>query len=237
MFASRPLTPQNNTPVALKEPVLLTAVSASLMLLIHELKKFQKMTTLDKSLTFSGRKPPLFKGQQGSALIISLAILTILTLGASVAMQRSSLQVRMTNNLQFKQQMFNAAYSDIQTMMANLEADLKTASTTLGALISDDKQTVSAGGTSGTDSMDIFAETGWTSPDYSYLQAVHTITNTVRVGQQTQGKKYSIKESAGNSVGTQKPYYFVSQVVASNSGGNITSNQEQGFVFMGASPE
>ncbi len=46
--------------------------------------------------------------QRGSALILSLVILTAITLGALVAMERSSLQLKMVNNLQHSQDVENS---------------------------------------------------------------------------------------------------------------------------------
>lgn len=189
-----------------------------------------------KFFTFSDKTPHCSGKQNGSALIISLVILTLLTLGASVAMQRSSLQVKMTTNMQFKQQMFNAAYSSIEAMMANLGAG-DGATDALGTLISDQQESINGGGSTGDVSLDIFTDSGWTAPSFADMNAVDSVTNQVIVDQLPSGMKYSLRDSAGNSAGTQTPYYFASQVVASNAGGNISSVQRQGFVIMGAAPQ
>ena len=47
--------------------------------------------------------------QRGSALIISLVMLTAITVVSMVAMQRSSTQIRMINNLQHQHEVANAA--------------------------------------------------------------------------------------------------------------------------------
>jgi|GEM_PF-1215588 len=49
------------------------------------------------------------KDQRGSALLISLVVLTAITLVALVAMQRSSTQIRMISNLQHQHEVSNAA--------------------------------------------------------------------------------------------------------------------------------
>lgn len=53
------------------------------------------------------------KAENGSALIISLVILTAITMGAMVAMQRSSVQIRMVTNLQHEQEVDSAALSTL----------------------------------------------------------------------------------------------------------------------------
>src|SRR5690554_6638031 len=58
--------------------------------------------------------------QRGSALIISLVILTAITIGAVVAMQRSTLQVRMVGNMQHQQNVFNATLSDLSSLINHL---------------------------------------------------------------------------------------------------------------------
>ncbi|MCY0964408.1 pilus assembly PilX family protein [Parathalassolituus penaei] len=189
-----------------------------------------------QNTTFSGSAPIRARKQRGSALLISLAILTLLTLGASVAMQRSSLQVKMTTNMQFKQQMFTAAYSSIESMMANLGSG-DGATDALGTLITNEQNNVNAGAASGDTTIDIFSESSWTAPEHDDLKAVDSVSNLVSVDQLPSGKKYSLRDSAGNSAGTQAPYYFASQVIASNAGGNISSVQRQGFVVMGAAPQ
>lgn len=173
--------------------------------------------------------------QSGSALILSLAILTALTLAASVTMQRSTLQVRMVTNMQFKQQALNAGYSHIETMLNNLAAD-PNSTQGLSQLIEADQTNINNGLGSGTATVDIFSNNGWNPPALNGLHAITRIDNQVRVLQVPTGKKYSLKQSSGNSSGTQSPYYFASRVVASNATGNISSTQEQGFVVMGAAP-
>lgn len=61
-----------------------------------------------------------FSVQKGSALLISLGILTAITLGAMVAMQRSSVQIRMVSNLQHQHEVKNAALSNLNSVYTQM---------------------------------------------------------------------------------------------------------------------
>lgn len=61
--------------------------------------------------------------QRGSALIVSLVILTAITLGAMVAMQRSTVQIRMVSNLQHQQEISNAALGTLNYLFARMLND------------------------------------------------------------------------------------------------------------------
>lgn len=58
--------------------------------------------------------------QRGSALIVSLVILTAITLGAMVAMQRSTVQIRMVSNLQHQQEISNAALGTLNYLFSKM---------------------------------------------------------------------------------------------------------------------
>lgn len=55
-----------------------------------------------------------FKNSKGSALAISLTILTAITLISVTALQRSGIQSRMVGNIQHKEQGFHAANSELE---------------------------------------------------------------------------------------------------------------------------
>ncbi len=61
--------------------------------------------------------------QRGSALIVSLVILTAITLGAMVAMQRSTVQIRMVSNLQHQQEISNAALGTLNYLFSQMLND------------------------------------------------------------------------------------------------------------------
>lgn len=58
--------------------------------------------------------------QSGSALIISLVILTAITIGAVVVMERSSGQIRMISNMQTQQQTFKTTHSPLLSIRRNI---------------------------------------------------------------------------------------------------------------------
>ncbi|WP_430461673.1 pilus assembly PilX family protein [Thalassolituus sp. LLYu03] len=61
--------------------------------------------------------------QNGSALIVGLVILTAITMGAMVAMQRSGVQIRMVSNLQHEQELSNAAMSTLNYLYDKMESN------------------------------------------------------------------------------------------------------------------
>ncbi|MAY14069.1 pilus assembly PilX family protein [Thalassolituus sp. UBA2009] len=62
-----------------------------------------------------------FRHQKGSALLVSLAVLTAITLGAMVAMQRSTVQIRMISNLQHQQEITNATLGTLNYLYDQME--------------------------------------------------------------------------------------------------------------------
>lgn len=63
--------------------------------------------------------------QRGSALIISIVILNVLTLGAMVAMQRSTVQIRMISNLQHQQEISNSTLGTLNYVYNQMESNGK----------------------------------------------------------------------------------------------------------------
>ena len=61
--------------------------------------------------------------QQGSALLVSLVILTVITMGAMVALQRSGIQIRMLSNLQHQHELENAAMSTLNSIYTQMLND------------------------------------------------------------------------------------------------------------------
>lgn len=73
----------------------------------------------------------MMKNQSGSVLAISLVLLTVITLIALMGLQRSGLQTRIVNNMQFKEVVFSNGESDIneayRKILAGNTQDLSTA--------------------------------------------------------------------------------------------------------------
>lgn len=171
--------------------------------------------------------------QKGSSLVFSLVVLTAITLGAMVAMQRSTLQLRMIGNQQQQQQVFQAAFSNIERVYANL-LSTATANTVLSYLLTKDKEYQNSGHAEGDYQMTVYDVFKWAEPNYSKGVSV---TNNVRVLQSNDSTSaYDLKRSPGSSTGTEVPYYFATNAAGASGNGNITSNQELAFYYLAPAP-
>jgi len=61
--------------------------------------------------------------QSGSVLAISLVLLTAITLIALMGLQRSGLQSRIVANIQHKERIFNASYSELECVFESFQDD------------------------------------------------------------------------------------------------------------------
>lgn len=174
--------------------------------------------------------------QSGSAMIVSLAILTILTLGAAISMQRSTLQVRMISNMHHKQQVTNATYSYIDNMISILRND-NTTTTVLGQLIEKEESNVSNGADPGSTKIDIYKEYNWPNPVLPNMKALASVDNTVTVTTQSDGTTpvISHRNSPNGSLGAGTYAYFTSTFTGTDKSGNLSTVMEQGFAIRGAS--
>lgn len=164
--------------------------------------------------------------QQGSALIISLVILTAITIGAVVAMQRSTLQVRMVGNMQHQQNVFNAAQSDLSALIDQLR-DPANASLTLNKSIQAENQ--SAGST-----IKPFTAGGLTKPNPP--KNIKSPKNALRVTALPSDAVHSLKAKEGSSGNTLVPYYFANIATAKDKNDNLSSTQELGFYYLAPAP-
>lgn len=172
--------------------------------------------------------------ERGSALVISLVVLTAITMGAMVAMQRSTLQTRMIGNMQHQQAIFNATYSNINHFYQNLERP-QVATRILGDIITKEL------------ALDVNTPIGSIksqpySNDYQHLIApppmskgVARVDNELRMLRMTTSG--SLKEHAGSSTGTEVPYYFASNAQGMDGSNNTRSRQEMGFRYMAPAPQ
>lgn len=167
--------------------------------------------------------------QRGSSLIFSLVVLSAITLGAMVAMQRSTVQLRMIGNMQHQQALFNAAYSDINTMLEGLRS-YSTASTILNSIILDEKASLAAGNPIGTVRKDPYRYSVLNQPPLG--KTVGSTTNVLRMLQLPTETPNSLKVTEGSSAGTMAPYHFASNVIAVDVNNNARSAQEAGFYYL-----
>ena len=75
------------------------------------------------------------KTQNGSVLLFSLIVLTVITLTAVVGMQRSTLQLRMLNSMQHHQEVYNATNEQVELGTLFLRSDVRKARRIMGPLI------------------------------------------------------------------------------------------------------
>lgn len=185
------------------------------------------MPSMSSNFRLLGR----MKHSRGSILVFSMVILSMITFGAVVAMKRSTLQVRMTNNMQFHMDAFTSAMDSLVVMEANLaEGDSAGLATLIAAENLDDSDF-------GDVTVDLYAEEGWTLPTASNAKVIDSVTNRVRVESlPEEGNGASPRENPGSSNNVIGMYTFVSQAVASDKSGNIVSTQELAFRRPGPAP-
>lgn len=164
--------------------------------------------------------------QRGSALLISLVILTAITLGAVVAMQRSTLQVRMVGNMQHQQNVFNAAQSDLSSLIEQLRSMSKANDLLFKAIQAENS-------TSGSE-INPFTQGGLTKPRTH--KNMKDTKNKLRVISLPSAASNSLKATEGSSGGTLVPYYFANKVDAVDKNDNAQSFQEVGFYYLAPAP-
>lgn len=162
--------------------------------------------------------------QRGSALLISLVILTVITLGAVVAMQRTTLQTRMVGNMQHQQKVFNAAYSDLSALLNELRT-----SPNLTRVLDD---AITAYHLDNNATIDPFiADYGLDKPDSP--DNVEAVENRLRSFEPpSEGSSTALKDIEGSSGATLVPYYFTSTATVEDSAGSVSSTQQVGMYYL-----
>ena len=170
--------------------------------------------------------------QKGSAMILSLVVLALMTVTAAFNMQRTTLQVRMVNNLQHKLQINSAAYTYTMGMIHQLSQD-NTSTTNLQPLITEAKAKAVAHDDSALEkSLDIYKAYNWDHPSLTHMPTVAGVTNKVTIDDTIYDKPHSLKFVEGNSVGGKAPFFFKSKFISANEPGTITTTMEQGFIIL-----
>jgi type II secretory pathway pseudopilin PulG len=168
--------------------------------------------------------------QKGSAMIISLAILALMTVAAAFNMQRTTLQVRMVNNLQDKNETTAVAYSALQTMMGNMNSD-DFDSSPLSSEVNKHRAKIFADKSDEKDKFDIFEIYKWDYPELPNVSASAEVENKVFIDKIPDKVPHSLKYAKGNSQGSKSNYYLSSTFVSRSSSGKITTYMEQGFLI------
>ena len=187
------------------------------------------------------------KRQQGSALIISLGVLTAITLGASLAMQQSSLQVKMVSNMSIERQVFTGSISYLERAYSNLTQNGDT--TVLSDLIQDEQQALSDQLDKGTSEADLkyrtaaksmFSEYGWDVPATTSLKAVSSNSTNISYMSETKNSINKntatpcLKCNSGNSAATSEKYPFLIESTSTDKSGLITSTQQIALLYEAA---
>lgn len=159
---------------------------------------------------------------QGSALVLSLVILTAITLGAMVAMQRSTLQLRMVSNMQHDKQVFDATYSYISQAYYLMNENSSDTRSMLAAILANDSTTY-----------EVYSTNNWSEP--STPSVVGDVDGTLATSTSTAAGNASnpnyLKGNTGNSAGSQQTYYFTYNATGTDSSGRISSTQEIGLSY------
>lgn len=164
--------------------------------------------------------------QRGSSLIVSLVILTAITLGSVIAMQRSTLQLRMVGNLQHQQMLFNATYGDLNTLFEGLRT-LTVANRVLN-------QAIQAENANPGSTINPYNDADLTKP--SVGSGIDSPTTSLSLTELPSDKPNSLKNTEGSSAGTLAPYYFAATATTTDTGKLSSSRQEIGFYYLAPAP-
>ncbi len=168
------------------------------------------------------------QSQTGSVMLLSLVLLTVITLTAVIGMQRSTLQIKMLNNMQHHQEVFNATNDHIELGVSFLQRDenIGVARSTLGPLIQSSDTTLVL--------TNIELGADWIEPA-GYAEHV-TVVDTLQLSDisdpATASSQY-LKANPGASTGTTQKFYFNFTSNGSDASGRITSTQEIVFNLEG----
>ncbi|MGB1090918.1 MAG: pilus assembly PilX family protein [Oceanobacter sp.] len=160
--------------------------------------------------------------QRGSVLVLSIAILSLITFGAVLTMKRSTLQVRMTNNMQFHMDAFNSAMDSLVVLESNVGEG--TATDSLSVLVAleeaDDSDL-------GVVDIDLYDLEEWDTPVFSNAKVIDSVSNRVSIGRlPDETSEFDLKTTSGSSINSFRNYTFIVNSVARDKSGNIVSTQQ-----------
>jgi|TARA_Y100000296_G_scaffold32262_1_gene37338 hypothetical protein len=159
-------------------------------------------------------------------MLLSLVLLTVITLTAVIGMQRSTLQIKMLNNMQHHQEVFNATNDHIELGVAFLQGNISTARSTLGPLIQSSDTSLML--------TDVNLGPDWVEPTgYSKHVSVVDSLELNDISDPAQASSQFLKSNPGSSTGTTQKYYFNFTSRGSDASGRITSTQEIVFNLEG----
>ena len=171
-------------------------------------------------------RPTAIKRESGSVLIYSLVILTVITITAMVAIQRSSVQLKMVNNMQHSQDVFNGTYDYLNQGVLYLQSNIGIARTALSALVDTTSEELPT--------IQLAEATSWDAPESS--GAVKEVTDSLQMTESTVASSGNyLKANSGSSSGTMTTYSFRYQATGTDQSGRISSTQEIVFSLAGPS--
>lgn len=167
------------------------------------------------------------KSSSGSALIISLVILTGVTLAAILSMERSGLQSRMVGNMQIKQDVWQGAYTMLSSGFDQFINNPNTGTRIIDVLNS---READANGIPTKDINDQFKQL-----PVNYFADPNTAPKTPEHAEADADVKFDRKRSTptGYSIGKFATFHFSARAEVNDSSSFIASAQEMGFHYVG----
>lgn len=179
--------------------------------------------------------------QRGSALIVSLAVLTAVTVAATIAVEQSTLQVRMVTNMKAERETFTSAVNLLETAFANQVA---AGTATVSQLISDEMQALATQRSNGVDEDDLvyrqatmnpFDVNNWDKPSIDKLATqTEGSVSMVYASDMASKSPYDLKNGEGCSAKACQKYPFIMTSTATTNNGNISSSVQLGLQIIGA---
>jgi Tfp pilus assembly protein PilX len=162
-----------------------------------------------------------FQRQSGSALAISLVILTAITLISITSLQRSGIQTKIVANIQHQQQLFNAANSDQEHWFVQLRNSISGDNLLAQPLSA---REIDADGTVTYAPVDLGIR-------HQY-ERINSNTSITYIPTQVGG----IALASGQEVNDRINFRFNMDTIASARIGNKQNNQQTGVSFPGLNP-
>ncbi|UTW47778.1 hypothetical protein [Bacterioplanoides sp. SCSIO 12839] len=163
----------------------------------------------------------------GSALIISLVILTIITITSIVAMERSTIQLKMVGSMQRSQAVFNSTYDFLARghALMNDDDNISAARNMLTTIINNTNPDLT---------FDPYATNSWSVPNKP--NQLGNISGQITIPAHdnydpNDPNPFNIKQNEGGNSETK--YYFTFTAQGADKSGNITSSQEFGLYASG----
>ncbi len=185
--------------------------------------------------------------QSGSALIITLVLLTAITLAATVGMQQTTLQTRMVTNYNVQQQVRSASLSHLDRTYGNLQAMYEALGTDgltdLMSLVEEEENALQEQRDDGVSEDDLsydnvalapYSNFSWDEPSTAELPAVASTTTEIYYDAAHPISSTCLLCNEGNSSGSASKYPFRVIATAQDSNGKIISTQVLGITLTGA---